>query len=275
MSELVAGVVERISPRVRRILAPNPGLLSGPGTNTYLVGERELTVVDPGPADAGHLDAVAAAGNGRVRWIVATHTHPDHAPGCAGLRERTGALVIGFGPRDGFEPDESVGDGWRVPTEEYEMVAVHTPGHASNHLCWLLGDEGLLFSGDHVMQGSTVVISPPDGDMAVYLRSLERVRALGPELRRIAPGHGHVIEDPHAYVSAYIDHRREREDEVLAALGGGLSAVDDMVARIYADVAEELHPIARRSVHAHLLKLAAEGRARGSLIDEAWEPIGR
>ena len=271
MPDLTVGVACAISPLVRRILAPNPGLMTGPGTNTYLVGIDEIAVIDPGPDDAGHLDAVAACGGDRIRWIAVTHTHPDHAPGAAGLKDRTGAEVVGFDARDGFTPDRSVGEGFRLEATEFRLTAVHTPGHASNHLCWLLQQERLLFSGDHVMQGSTVVISPPDGDMSAYLDSLRRVQAL--RLRAIAPGHGHVIEDPKAVVAYYLTHRAEREAAILAALRAGAVTVDAIVARVYVDVAGELHPVARRSVHAHLLKLAAEGAARGSGIEDDWEPV--
>jgi len=269
--DLTVGVASAISPLVRRILAPNPGLMTGPGTNTYLVGIDEIAVIDPGPDDTGHLDTVAACGGDRIRWIVVTHTHPDHAPGAVGLKDRTGAEVVGFDERDGFTPDRSAGEGFALEGTEFRLTAVHTPGHASNHLCWLLHEERLLFSGDHVMQGSTVVISPPDGDMSAYLDSLRRVQSL--RLRAIAPGHGHVIEDPKAVVAYYLSHRAEREAAILAALRAGATTVDAIVARVYVDVAGELHPVARRSVHAHLLKLVAEGAARGGDIERDWEPV--
>ena len=184
---LEVGVVTRLSPLVRRVLAPNPGLMTGPGTNTYLVGDDDVTVLDPGPADDGHLDAIVAAGDGRIRWIVCTHTHLDHWPAAAELAERTGAEVLAFGPRDGLEVTGTLTDGDAIDGTEYSLQAVHTPGHASNHLCYLLDDERLLFSGDHVMDGSTVVISPPDGDMGAYLASITRLR--GAATRRCRPSH--------------------------------------------------------------------------------------
>ena len=261
MAELVPGVAADVSPLVRRVLAPNPGVFTGPGTNTYLVGHDEIAIIDPGPDDASHLDAVAKAGDGRIRWILVTHTHPDHAPGAAGLKARTGAAVHGFVARDGFEPDVVIGDGYRVDAPEFALRAVHTPGHASNHLCYLLEDEGVLFSGDHIMSGSTVVITPPDGDMAVYLDSLALVRAL--PLVGIAPGHGSFIDDPVAKIDEYVSHRLGREQKVVDALvAAGTATVDALVAPVYADVPEDRHPIAQNSLWAHLRKLEDDGRAR-------------
>lgn len=264
-----------LSERVVRVTAPNPGMMTGPGTNSYLVGTAELVVVDPGPDDAGHTEALAAAGEGRIRWIVVTHTHPDHSPGTAALAARTGAMVLGFDARDGFEPDRSVGDGFTLTGEGFSLRAVHTPGHASNHLCWSLVDERMLFSGDHVMGGSTVVISPPDGDMAVYLDSLRRLLVLEPRLSTIAPGHGSLLTDPAATVEGVIAHRLRREAAVAEALGrSGPATVDDLLPGVYDDVREELLPVARRSLWAHLRKLAADGRARSSDPDDieaTWE----
>jgi glyoxylase-like metal-dependent hydrolase (beta-lactamase superfamily II) len=266
---LTVGVACALSPMVRRIVAPNPGIMTGPGTNTYLVGVDEIAVIDPGPDEPAHLDAIAGCGGDRIRWILVTHTHPDHSPGAAGLAERTGAPVLGFEARDGFTPDETIGEGFTIEATEFDLRAVHTPGHASNHLCYLLEQERLLFSGDHVMQGSTVVISPPDGDMATYLTSLERLQTM--RLKAIAPGHGHVIDDPRGVVQGYLDHRREREAQVLALVRDGVMTVDDVVARLYADVNPELHQWARKSVHAHLRKLVDDGLVT---TDDADVPEG-
>jgi len=268
VAELVPGQACALSPLVRRILAPNPGVMTGPGTNTYLVGIDEIAVIDPGPDDPSHLDAIAACGGDLIRWILVTHTHSDHAPGAAGLKERTGAEVLGFAHREGFVPDRTIGEGFRLEATEFRLKALHTPGHASDHLCYLLEQEALLFSGDHVMEGSTVVIAPPDGDMAAYLEALRRLRAI--RLRAIAPGHGHLITDPRAKFDEYLAHRAQREDAILAAVASGDATVDDVVKRVYVDVAEALHPIARHSVHAHLLKLAAEGRVKGADLDGKW-----
>ncbi|MBI2711078.1 MAG: MBL fold metallo-hydrolase [Actinobacteria bacterium] len=258
---LVAGVASALSPMVRRVLAPNPGMMSGPGTNTYLVGIDEVCVIDPGPADEGHLDAIVGAAGDAIRWIVATHTHIDHAPGVPGLKERTGAEVLAFGDRDGLRVDRRLGDGDVIEATEFRLEAVHTPGHAANHLCYWLAQERTLFSGDHIMQGSTVVISPPDGDMADYLASLRKVRSLRP--RAIAPGHGHLIVDPVAKIDEYLAHRLARERQVLDALRTlGEAGTQRIVELLYVDVPAALHPMARRSVWAHLRKLAADGTAR-------------
>jgi len=247
-------------PGVVRLTAPNPGPMTGPGTNSYLVGTTEVVVVDPGPDEPVHVDALVEAGAGRIRWIVVTHTHPDHAPAAAALSQRTGAEVLGFGPRDGFEPDRTVGDAFELGGDDFCLRAVHTPGHASNHLCWMLLGEQLLFSGDHIMQGSTVVIAPPDGDMAAYLSSLQRLLDLDPPVRAIAPGHGTLIESPAPVVQGVIAHRLERERAVVAALAAaGRGSVDDLLATVYSDVPDVLHPVARYSLWAHLRRLSDEG----------------
>lgn len=257
---VVAGDVVQISQRVRRLTCPNPGMMTGPGTNTYLVGERDVAVIDPGPDHAEHLEAIVGAGAGAIRWIVATHTHPDHSPNAAELAARTGAEVIGYVARDGFTPTRTAGDGDRIVGDGFTLRAVHTPGHASNHLCWLLEEENLLFSGDHVMSGSTVVISPPDGDMNDYLDSLGRVRAMG--VAAIAPGHGSRIADADSKLREYIEHRLAREAQIAQALAErGEATIEQIVAVVYAEVPEHLHPVARFSVWAHLRRLQDHGAA--------------
>jgi glyoxylase-like metal-dependent hydrolase (beta-lactamase superfamily II) len=268
VAELTPGLACALSPLVRRVLAPNPGVMTGPGTNTYLVGIDEVAVIDPGPEDEKHLDTVAACGGDRIRWILVTHTHSDHSPGARGLSARTGAPVLGFDERDGFEPDETIGEGYRLEATEFRLRAVHTPGHASNHLCYLLEQERMLFSGDHIMEGSTVVISPPDGDMAAYLDALRRLKTM--RIRSIAPGHGHLIEDPQGKIDEYLTHRGERERAILDAVRAGAATVDAVVEQVYADVPKALHPIARHSVHAHLLKLRSEGEVQGADLDGEW-----
>jgi glyoxylase-like metal-dependent hydrolase (beta-lactamase superfamily II) len=266
---IVPGVARALSPLVRRIVAPNPGLMTGPGTNTYLVGIDEIAVIDPGPEDDEHLEAITGCGGDRIRWVVCTHTHPDHSPGAAALKAATGAEVLAWGNRDGLKVDRRIGDGYRIEATEFRLRAIHTPGHSSNHLCYLLEEERTLFSGDHIMQGSTVVIRPPDGDMAAYLESLEKLKGL--RLKAIAPGHGHVIDDPKAVLQWYIDHRLEREQMVYEALASrGTAKIPTLVEDIYTDVSPELHPVARHSVHAHLLKLAAEGRVTGKTLTGNW-----
>lgn len=260
----VPGRADELAPGLIRLTAPNPGLMTGPGTNTYVVGAGDgLAVVDPGPDDEGHRRAIlaTAAGRGSIRWVLTTHTHPDHAPGAAPLAREVGARLVGYEARDGFVPDIVAGDGWALEGAGFRLQAVHTPGHAGNHLCWLLEPGRILLSGDHVMHGATVVIRPPDGDMGAYLASLRRVGDL--DLAAIAPGHGRLIGEPATVVEAIIAHRLEREAVVLRTLeasGGG--TLDDLLPAVYADVAPTLLPVARASLWAHLRKLAAEGRAR-------------
>lgn len=277
MPDLTPGAVVHVSRLVRRVLCDNPSIFTGPGTNTYLIGSDQVAVIDPGPVDEGHLDAVAAAGGGRIRWIFATHTHPDHSPGAAGLAERTGAEVLGYDARDDFEPDTEIGDGWALDTEEFRLHAVHTPGHASNHLCFVLDEERALFSGDHIMNGSTVIIRPPDGDMAAYMEALARLETLRPPVLSIAPGHGDVIDDPPAKVREYMAHRRAREEAIFSALAGaGRATVEELVPIVYAEVDEEHQAIARYSLWAHLRKLAGDGRVTAPDLDDlatTWSPL--
>ena len=275
MKTIVPGAFTRLSKFVGRVTAPNPGLMTGPGTNTYIIGSDTLALIDPGPESAPHLAVILEAVGRRLKWILCTHTHLDHSPGAKALKAETGAQVLGFGavPNDGrqdaaFTPDRALRDGDTLDCGAVRLRAVHTPGHASNHLCYLLEQQKLLFTGDHVMQGSTVVISPPDGDMAVYLDSIERLLAL--DLAALAPGHGHVIEKPHDEVRHLIAHRMKREQKVLDAFRHGNPAtLDELLPIVYDDVPLRVHPVARRSLHAHLIKLAREGRAVES--DGSWK----
>jgi len=270
---IVYDVAAALSPMVRRIVCENPTPLTGPGTNTYLVGIDEIAVIDPGPEDARHLDAIAGCGGDRIRWILLTHTHPDHSPGALGLKERTGAQLLAYGPGpEGLPLDGTLRDGDVIEATEYHLRVLHTPGHASDHLCYLLPEERTLFTGDHIMQGSTVVIAPPDGDMTAYLASLDALKQIKPRLRIIAPGHGHLIENPNAVIDEYIEHRLAREEQVLSELrAAGSTTIPDLVSRIYVDVPVELHPWAAKSVWAHLRKLAGEGRAVGESLDGPWQ----
>jgi glyoxylase-like metal-dependent hydrolase (beta-lactamase superfamily II) len=228
-------------------------------------------VIDPGPDDADHLDAIAGCGGDRIRWIVCTHTHLDHFPGVAGLKARTGAEVLAYDARDGLEIDRPLRDGDGIEATEFVLRALHTPGHASNHLCFLLEQERMLFSGDHIMNGSTVVIRPPDGDMTTYLEQLERLKAHRPRLKSIAPGHGHLIEQPLAKIDEYLDHRRAREKQIVAALGRTrATTVDAIVAELYTETPEELLPMAAATVWAHLRKLKQDGKAKGTKLDGKW-----
>lgn len=274
--ELPADRPVRLSERVTRVTCGNGSVMTGPGTNTYLLhapGGDEVTVLDPGPDDArteDHLAAVIqAAAPGRIVRILATHTHVDHSPAARRLAELTGAPVVGRLPAHpqwqdhGFAPAHQPQDGERlVLGAGATLCAVATPGHASNHVCWLLEEEGLLFTGDHVMQGSTVVINPPDGDMAAYLASLDKLLRL-PGLRAFAPGHGFLMVEPQAELRRLIAHRLAREAKVAAALqAAGPSTAHRLVPQVYGDVPASRHGIAERSLTAHLLKLVADGRAR-------------
>jgi glyoxylase-like metal-dependent hydrolase (beta-lactamase superfamily II) len=275
MEDIVAGDSVSIAPGIVRITAPNPGVMTGPGTNTYIIGQRELVVIDPGPEIGSHIDALRAAVGERLKWILCTHTHLDHSPAARALKDATGAQIAGrIASQDGrqdadFAPDRILNDGDTVRADAVTLRAVHTPGHASNHLCYLLEERRMLFTGDHVMQGSTVVISPPDGDMQAYFASLEKLLAL--DLAALAPGHGRVIETPHDEVRRLVVHRLKREQKVLDALARKNPAtLDELVRLAYDDVSERLHPVARRSLHAHLIKLAREGRASETV--SGWVP---
>lgn len=266
---LEPGEVVRLSERLRRVLCPNPSMMTGPGTNSYVVGTSDLAVIDPGPDHPDHVARLAAVGarpdgSNAIRWVLCTHTHGDHSPGAARLAALTGAVVLGHSDRDGLECHHHLADGDVVSGPGFTLRAIHTPGHASNHLCFLLEEEGVLVAGDHVMDGSTVVITPPDGDMAEYLAAVERLRSWEPPIRAIAPAHGHLIADPAAKLSGYLTHRAERERQVVDALAAASPVGADtaaLVEAIYTDVPEVLHPVARFSVWAHLRKLAVEGRA--------------
>ncbi|MDH4094246.1 MAG: MBL fold metallo-hydrolase [Betaproteobacteria bacterium] len=266
---LVPGEAKRLDQYVTRIVAPNPGMMTGPGTNTYLVGEGDLAVIDPGPAIDEHVRAVLEAGAGRIRWVLCTHTHLDHSPAAAAIKAATGAVVIGRpapalpGQDQGFAPDRVLGHGDRFMFGGLTLRALHTPGHASNHLCYLLENTRMLFTGDHVMQGSTVVINPPDGDMRAYLASLELL--LAEDVLILAPGHGYLIGEPHREVRRLVRHRLAREHKVVSALARlGAAEPDALVREVYDDVSARLHGVALRSLSAHLEKLAAEGRAHST-----------
>lgn len=275
MADIIPGLVYRLNDLVTRVTAPNPGMMTGPGTNTYIIGRDELALIDPGPESVPHLGVLLEAVGDRLKWILCTHTHRDHSPGALALRGATGAEVLGFpmSPDDGrqdptFAPDQVIGEGDVIDCGIFKLRVVHTPGHASNHLCYLLEEHRMLFTGDHIMEGSTVVISPPDGDMTAYLQSLERLLLL--ELASLAPGHGNPIEAPYEEVCHLIAHRLKREERVLDAFGAKNPAtLDELVPMVYNDVSPRLHPVARRSLHAHLIKLQREGRVEEN--GELWQ----
>ena len=276
MITLEPGRTSELSARVRRIVAPNPSVMTGPGTNTYLLGREQVAVIDPGPDERAHIEAILAEGAGRIRWILVTHTHEDHSPAAAALARETGAELRGqVAPEDElyqdqtFRPDVPFSGGAELATPEFRLRAIHTPGHAANHYCVLLEEEGMLMTGDHIMNGSTVVIIPPGGDMKDYLDSLEKLKTY--PLQHLAPGHGELMSGPVAVIDGIVAHRLQREAKVvraLAATGGG--TLDELVLSAYDDVPAALHMMAKYSLWAHLIKLVREGRA----VDRAghWAP---
>ena len=272
------GIPFRLNSRVRRLVAPNPGVMTGAGTNTYLLGDDEVAVLDPGPAIPEHIDAILETAGDRIRWIVCTHTHPDHSPAWQAVAEATGAEVIGALPADDmfqddtFSPTRELQHDDVLSTGEFTLRAVHTPGHVSNHFCFFLEEEQMLFAGDHIMNGSTVVIVPPSGDMKAYIESLQLL--LRYPLRLIAPGHGEVMEDSRAVVEWLVNHRLKREKKVIAGLRKtGRTGLDRLVEVVYDDVDRSLHKMAKLSLSAHLIKLHRENRALNHPDDDTWEML--
>lgn len=277
------GEAVAVSPLVRRVIADNPSKYTYFGTGTYIIGHDDVAVIDPGPLLDSHLDALAAALDGaRVRAILVTHCHSDHSPLAAWLHDTTGAPRFAFGPHGtadfdsdldgdieegltleetidtGFVPDVRVGDGEVVAMGSgWTMRAVFTPGHTSNHMCYALDEERALFTGDHVMGWSTTVVSPPDGNMRDYIDSLRKVMARDDVT--LWPTHGAPVTTPKPFLQAFLEHRLQREAQVLATVRSGLSDIEAMVKVMYADVREELHKAAGRSVLSHLIKLVDDG----------------
>ncbi|MFC3582164.1 MBL fold metallo-hydrolase [Sphingomonas hylomeconis] len=278
MSEQHPGVPETLEPLVARLLAPNASPYTYTGTQTYLIGTSDLAVIDPGPKDAGHTQAILAALAGRpLAAIVITHTHRDHSPGARALKAATGAPIVGCAPLaqgdsadDGgpradasfdhdYAPDRVLADGESVAGQGWTLTAIHTPGHTSNHLCFALPETRALFSGDHVMGWSTSIVSPPDGDMGDYIRSLEKLQAR--DDRIYYPGHGDPVDNPARLVRGMIGHRRQREGQILRLLKEAPRAIPAMVERMYVGIDPRLFPAAERSVLAHLIDLDRRGLA--------------
>ncbi|MBC6440766.1 MAG: MBL fold metallo-hydrolase [Rhodospirillales bacterium] len=269
------GTATEVSPLVRRVVADNPSGFTYHGTGTYIIGRGEVAVVDAGPAIPRHVDAILAATAGEtITHQLVTHTHSDHSPAAALIRQATGAETWAFGPhgsgraegevaveeggdRD-FRPDHKVRHGDVIEGAGWTVECVFTPGHTSNHMCFCLRDETTLFSGDHVMGWSTTVVSPPDGDMAAYMRSLRVLLERDDTI--YLPTHGPAITDPKTHVTALIAHREAREEQIVACLEDGITTIPEMVERMYAAVDRSLHPAARQSVLAHIIHMVETER---------------
>ena len=262
---------------VGRVLGLNPGMMTGPGTNTYLVGRRDPILIDTGVGEPGYVPLLegylAERGWPRPARVIVTHRHRDHLGGVAQLRARfPGLAVAKMIHRDTELPDpiDDLRDGQTVKGDGVTLVPVYTPGHASDHLCYHLLEENAVFTGDVVLGGSTTVIPSGDGDLTDYMASLRRLQALG--VTRIYPAHGPVIEDAQGRIAEYIEHRLLRERQILDALDEGLDTIPAIVTRVYADVPEKLHPVAAQSVDSHLRKLAREGRVREDVVAAGSAP---
>lgn len=261
---------------IQKITAPNASMFTGGGTNTYLIGKEEITIVDPGPNIETHINEIANAVGEKATRILVTHTHRDHSPGVRPLKDILNVPSYGLmveqddGHQDKtFTPDKVLGHGDVIDCEEYKIEVIHTPGHASNHLCYLVHDASTLITGDHIMNGSTVVIAPPDGNMKQYLSSLKLLKDY--PFDYIAPGHGDYLEDPVAVVDWIINHRLQRESKVHECLKKiSPCDVNDLVKLVYDDVDPKLHPIALWSLTAHLEKLEEDGIAVLSEDKKIW-----
>ena len=265
------GVADVVAPGVRRVIANNPGPFTYTGSGTYIIGESEVAVIDPGPDDDAHLDALLLELKGeRVSHILITHTHRDHCGLARKFADATGAPVFGFGPHPvkekkfdapaldegadyAYAPDEIIGDGAVIDGKEWRIEAVHTPGHLSNHLCFALPAQKALFTGDHMMGWATTVVAPPDGDMSAYLESLDKLLSRDDEI--YFPTHGAPIENPKRFVRAVKTHRLMRDAQILEQLKKGRSNIRDITAAMYADVDKRLHGAAALNVYAHLIRL--------------------
>ena len=271
--EFEYGVVDQVSPLIRRVICNNPGGFTFHGTGTYIIGQGEVAVIDPGPLDDDHIAALERAVQGEtVTHILITHTHRDHSPAAAPFKKLTGAPTYGYGPHGGdrggpkveeggdyeFVPDHVIKDGDVIEGKGWTFEAIHTPGHTSNHICFALREENAIFTGDHVMGWSTSVISPPDGNMSDYMSSLREILTREEEI--YWPTHGPAITGPKAHVEAFITHRSGREDAILECIRDGRNTIPAMVEVMYADVDKRLHRAAGRSVFAHLLHMAETGR---------------
>ena len=272
------GVPVTLGENIVRLTAANRGMMTGPGTNTYLLGNAStgVAVIDPGPADDAHIENILKYAAGAIRWILCTHTHKDHSPAANLLKQKTGATLMGMPPPahdnqdQTFKPDVVLEDGSYCDVAGMRVQAIHTPGHASNHLCYLLESERLMFTGDHIMQGSTVVINPPDGHLATYLSSLRKILTI--KIDYLAPGHGFLMHQPVEVVERLLIHRQDRENKVVKALRESHTPIrlDILVSKVYDDVPSTRHAVASRSLLAHLHKLLEQERVT-ALADSHWQ----
>ena len=261
---------------IERVTASNGSVFTGPGTNSYLIGKEDITLVDPGPKIDAHIENLIRLGEGKIKRILVTHTHRDHSPAAKVLGEILNVPLMGrLLEKDDslqdrtFKPEFILKHGDLIETNEYTIETVHTPGHASNHLCYLIQEEKVMLTGDHIMNGSTVVIAHPDGSMKDYLSSLELLRNYN--FNKIGPGHGDFLGDPIAVVDWIIDHRLEREKKVISKLKLFSTVTSkDLVASVYDDVDSKLHPIAIWSLEAHLYKLLEDGMVQYNSTDKIW-----
>ncbi len=273
--EFEYGVIEQITPMIRRIVARNASAFTFHGTGTYIVGHGSVAVIDPGPDLEEHIDALLTAlSDEEISHLLVTHTHRDHSPGCRLVQKERYVDAFGYGPHGAgkieqgvpveeggdmeFMPDIVIGDGEVIEGDGWTIEAVYTPGHTSNHLCYALKEEGVLFSGDHVMGWSTSIVSPPDGDMADYMASLALL--LDREDSVYWPTHGPSIENPRRHVRAFITHRKMREAQIVECVRDGIHKIPAMVAKMYRNVPEDLHRAATRSVFAHAIHMVETGR---------------
>jgi glyoxylase-like metal-dependent hydrolase (beta-lactamase superfamily II) len=282
IDDLPTGFAEQVEPLVLRVLAGNPSPYTYSGTQTYVVGSAvDCAIIDPGPADAAHIDAIIAAVGARdIVSITCTHTHRDHSPAAAPLAQRTGAPIIGCAPLviadDGpradeafdtsYAPDRILADGETIGGQGWTLQAVTTPGHTSNHICYALMESGAMFTGDHVMGWSTSVISPPDGDMADYMASMQKVHDRSDRI--YYPAHGAPVEKPQQLVRGMMGHRKQRERQILKQLENGPRAIKAMVPDMYKGTDPRLYGAAGRSVLAHLLDL--KNRAQVHEEGDIW-----
>ncbi len=276
MVGITTGTVMQITPMLRRVTAPNGGKMTGPGTNTYLVGRNQVAVIDPGPDIESHRNIILAAAGKKIRWILVTHTHKDHSSGAHLLATTTGAQLIGMPPSHNkhqdltFIPNRVMTHGQLLKTKEFTIEALFTPGHINNHLCYLLQEEKFLMSGDHIMNGATVVIIPPHGTMIEYLSSLALLKNY--DLKFIGPGHGDIITQPYQAVDKIINHRLKREQLILNTLKtqGPLTAAN-LTNIVYRGLSKELVNMANKSLTAHLIKLEIEQQIISN--NDLWQLI--